>query len=130
MIPSKEKDWRGILGDLERHLQPYRPGPARHGDPEELIPWYRIQTILNPLDINAYATCAFFLADFAKEPEKAIAFLEEGIRNNPKSPELLEAVGRLYFEKWKRYDEAIPYLERAVAAGKEISERDKKQEKV
>ena len=129
MIPSKESDWRGMLGDLERNLQPYRPGPARHGDPEQLIPWYRIQTIINPLDINAYVTCAFFLADFSKKSDKALAFLEEGIKNNPDSPVLHEAAGRLYFEKWKNYDEAIPYLQRAIAVGKEISDRDKKQEK-
>jgi len=129
LIPSKDLDWRGILGNLERHLKPYRPGPAKHGDPQDLIPWYRIQTIINPLDINAYATCAFFLADFAKKPGKARSFLEEGIENNPGSPVLHEALGQLFFEKWKNYDEAIPYLEKAVAAGKEIQDRDKSQEK-
>lgn len=128
-IPSKDIDWRGILGDLERHLKPYRPGPARHGDPQDLIPWYRIQTIINPLDINAYVTCAFFLADFAKKPEKARGFLEEGIKNNPGSPVLHEALGQLFFEKWENYDKAISSLQKAIALGKEMPQRDRMQEK-
>lgn len=129
LIPSKEKDWRGLFGDLERHLQPYRPGPARHGDPQELIPWYRVQTLINPHDVNAYATCAFFLADFAQEPEKALAFLQKGVENNPNSPVLYQAIGQLYFDKWKNYDEAIPYFEKAIAVGKKIQDRDESQEK-
>ncbi|RJP69352.1 MAG: tetratricopeptide repeat protein [Candidatus Abyssobacteria bacterium SURF_17] len=129
LIPPKEKDWRGVFGELERNLQPYRPGPARHSDPQELIPWYRIQTMINPLDVNAYATCAFFLTDFAKEPEKALAFLEEGIEKNPHSPVLHQAIGQLYFDKWKRYDQAIPCFQKAIAAGKEIQVRDEAQEK-
>lgn len=129
IIPSKEEDWRGVFGDFERNLQPYRPGPARHGDPQELIPWYRVQTIINPSDVNAYVTCAFFMGDFAKKPKEALAFLEEGAKNNPHSPEIQEAIGRLYFEKWKDYDSAIPYLKDAVTLGKQISKRDEKQEK-
>jgi tetratricopeptide (TPR) repeat protein len=128
LIPPKEQDWRGVFGNLERSLQPYRPGPATHTDPQELIPWYRIQTIINPLDVNAYLTCAFFLADFAKKPENAKEFLIEGIENNPESPALHKALGQLYIEKWKKYDEAIPYLERAVALGKKEVDRDAKQE--
>ena len=128
LIPPKEQDWRGLLGDLERHLQPYRPGPATHTDPQELIPWYRIQTIINPLDVNAYQTCSFFLADFAKRPEDARDFLIEGIKNNPESPELHKALGQLYVEKWKQYVEAIPYLERAVSLGKKAADRNEKQE--
>lgn len=129
LIPSKEKDWRAIFGDLERNLQPYRPGSARHSDPQELIPWYRVQTLINPLDVNAYATCAFFLADFAREPERALAFLKEGAENNPNSPVLHGAVGQLYFEKWQDYDKAIPCLEKAIAVGTEMHERDCMDEK-
>lgn len=129
LIPPEEQDWRGIFGDLERNLQPYRPGKARHADPQELIPWYRIQIMINPFDVNAYATCAFFLTDFAKKPEKALGLLKTGIENNPESPVLHEALGQLYFEKWEKYDEAIPYLEKAISSGKNIQDRDKKQEK-
>lgn len=130
LIPPKEKDWRGIFGDLERNIQPYRPGPAQHGDAQELIPWYRIQTILNPLDVNAYVTCAFFLADFAKKPEEARAFLDEGVKNNPNSPEIHEAIGQLYFEKWHDCDTAVPFLEKAITLGKGIPNPDEKQETV
>jgi tetratricopeptide (TPR) repeat protein len=129
LIPPEEKDWRGIFGNLERNLKPYRPGPARHSDPQELIPWYRIQTLINPSDVNAYATCAFFLADFAKEPEQALAFLKEGLKNNPNSPVLHEAVGQLYFEKWNNYEEAIGYLRKAIAVGKQLRDREQMQDK-
>lgn len=129
LIPAKEEDWRAVFGDLERNIQPYRPGPARHSDPQELIPWYRVQTIINPHDVNAYATCAFFLGDFARRPERALDVLKSGIENNPDSPVLHQATGQLYFEKWNDYDSAIPYLQKAIVLGNDVEAPDEKQEK-
>jgi tetratricopeptide (TPR) repeat protein len=120
-----QRDWRGIF----QYFDFMKQERGQHGDPAELLPWYRAQTIINPLDVPAYVNGAFFLADFAKKPEEARDFLEEGIRRNPENPELLEAAGRLYFEKWKDYDSAIPYLEKAIATGKKIEKRTAEQEK-
>ncbi len=116
--------WRGIF----RKFEFFHPINGFHGDPLELLPWYRMQTKINPLDKQAYINGAFFLVDMAKKPDEALAFLEEGIKNNPRSPELHAAVGQFYYEKLKDYDEAVPYLQKAVTFGKEMQNRDDAEE--
>lgn len=41
-------------------------------------------------------------------------FLERGIRNNPERPELYEALGRLYREKYKDHEHAAEFFEKAA----------------
>ena len=120
------RDWRGIF----KHFEYLQPVKGYHGDPNELLPWYRTQTAVNPNDTAAYVNGAFFLADFNGKFDEALAFLHEGVVNNPESPEIHLAIGRLYFEKWEKYDEAIPYLEKAVAFGREIQNRNASEERV
>ena len=122
----KERDWRGVFKRFD-YIQPVK---GYHGDPSELLPWYRTQTAVNPNDTSAYVNGAFFLADFHDKFDEALAFLHEGVVNNPESPDVHFAIGRLYFEKWEKYDEAIPYLEKAVAYGREIQDRNPTQDRV
>ncbi len=122
---SEERDWRGIFKNFDF----IKPIKGYHGDPSQLLPWYRAQTAINPLDTGAYVNGAFFLADFNDKSEEALEFLLEGAKNNPNSPEVHGAIGRLYIEKWKKYDEAIPHLEKAVAAGFSMRDRTGTQER-
>lgn len=46
--------------------------------------------------------------------EIARDFLERGIRNNPQSPKLYEAMARLYREKYKEHARAAEYFEKAA----------------
>ena len=87
-----------------------------------------MQTRINPYDTAAYVNGAFFLGDLAKEPEEGLAFLLQGAVNNPESPEIHQAIGRLYYDKWKKYDEAIPHLEKAISLGKGMKYRDEAEE--
>jgi len=119
-IPPEERDWRGIF----KYFDYIRPVKGIHGDPRELLPWYRMQTKINPHDTAAYVNGAFFLGDLAKKPEEGLAFLIQGAENNPDSPEIHQAIGRLYYDKWKKYDEAIPHLEKAISFGKKMQDRD------
>ena len=123
---QEERDWRGVF----KRFEYIKPVKGYHGDPSELLPWYRTQTAVNPNDTSAYVNGAFFLADFHNKFDEALAFLHEGVVNNPESPEVHFAIGRLYFEKWEKYDEAIPYLEKAVAYGREIQNRNPTQDRV
>ena len=117
----KERDWRGLFKNFS-FVQPIK---GYHGSPSELLPWYRAQTIINPTDTDAYVNAAFFLADFEDKGEEAFSFLQEGAENNPDSVEIQAAIGRLYIEKWKRYNMAIPHLEKAVALAGNVKDRDK-----
>jgi len=119
LVPAKDRDWRGVLGDLDRHIEPWRPGPARHSDPKELIPWYQLLTDFNPHYIQAYTTGAFFMSDFAQEPGKARDFLEAGAEANPWSFEIQSALGKLYFDYFKEYRLAADALSRSVELVKE-----------
>lgn len=119
-VGRKSRDWRGIF----KRFDFIQSIPGYHGDPSELLPWYRAQTTINPLDTGAYVNGAFFLADFNQRPEDALDFLLEGAENNPTSPEIHGAIGRLYIDKWKKYDEAIPHLEKAVESARERGDCD------
>jgi tetratricopeptide (TPR) repeat protein len=128
LVPDAERDWRGILGNVNREVEPYRSGAARHSDPQELIPWYQLLTKFNPNYVQAYTVGALFMSDFAREPGKARDFLKAGAEANPWSFEIQSALGRLYFDYFKQYQEAADALQQAVElAGKEkqyLAERD------
>jgi hypothetical protein len=103
MILDKNRDWRGILGDVERHIGCYSEGHI-HDDPVELIPWYQLAVKLNPKLERLYTMGAFFLADFAQEPAEAREMLVAGLEANPDSFEVKAALGRLLFEYSDRLD--------------------------
>jgi len=119
LVPDQDRDWRSVLGDLDRQIEPWRPGAAEHSDPKELIPWYQLLTKFNPHYVQAYTTGAFFMSDFAREPTKALAFLELGAKPNPWSFEIQSALGKLHFDYFKQYDLAADALAKSVELAKE-----------
>jgi len=122
LVPDVERDWRGVLGNINRQIEPYKSGHARHSDPQELIPWYQLLTKFNPNYIQAYTVGALFMSDFAREPEKARDFLKAGAEANPWSFEIQAALGRLYFDYFKEYREAADALEKAIELAKKEKE--------
>jgi tetratricopeptide (TPR) repeat protein len=130
VIPRKESDFRGILGDIEREVKPYSPTHLEHTGFEEVIPWYRLLTYINPHHTRGYVVGSYVIATYAKAPEQALEFLKEGERNNPKSPEIQEALGRLYFYKLHRADEATPYFQKAISLLKSKSHLTEDEEDV
>jgi hypothetical protein len=97
MVLDKHRDWRGVLGDIERHVSTYSDGHG-HDDPVELIPWYQLAVKLNPRLERLYTLGAFYMADFAGAPADAHALLVAGIEANPESFEVKAALGRLLHE--------------------------------
>ncbi len=130
VIPPKERDFRGLLGDIERAVKPYSSTHIEHESLEELVPWYRLVTYINPNHTRGYVIGAYVIATHASSPEQALEFLKEGERNNPKSPEIHEALGRLYFFKLHRYDEAIPHFQKAISLLKSKSPLTEDEEEV
>jgi tetratricopeptide (TPR) repeat protein len=103
------------LGDIEREIRPYSATHVEHEGLEEVIPWYRLLTYINPQHTRGYVVGSYVIATHGDNPEKALEFLKEGERNNPQSPEIQEALGRLYFFKLHRYNEAIPHFQKAIS---------------
>lgn len=127
---NEEMDWRGPVGKLHRTVMPYQP-IHNHSDPVELIPWYQLTLRLNPNLERLYTLGAFFMADFAQEPEQARELLETGIRENPWTFEIRAALGRLLFDYHLRmgmesnaaYALAAQALDEAIVKGVEEKER-------
>ncbi len=123
-------DWRGPVGQLHRTIVPHMQ-IHRHSDPLELIPWYQLTIRMNPNLERLYTLGAFFIADFARAPEKALELLEAGVEANPWTFEIRAALGRLFFDYRQRldippdqaYERSAAILHEAIAHGKEEKRR-------
>lgn len=120
VVPRPEWDKRGIFGDLDRAIHPYEAvdGEVEHGDPEEMLPWYRLATYLNPRFVKAYVIGAFVIAAYGGDVDQAEQFLREGERLNPESLEIKEALGRLWLYRKKDPAKAKPLLQAAIQLGR------------
>lgn len=99
LIRPPDQDWRGFIGDIEREIKPWlNPKThAQHTRGAELLPWFRLMTLVNPHRIRGYRIGTFILmtSGDSDSTRQAREFLEEGIRNNPMSHELQFMVIRL-----------------------------------
>lgn len=89
---------------LEAFIRNFRITQHSHlenGEEKEIIPWLKLAIELNPQAIDTYVDTSFWLRSNLKRVEDAREVLREGIRNNPKSFELLFAMGQLYKEEDK-----------------------------
>lgn len=118
VVPSRARDWRGVFGDIEREVRPYQDMENhKHKNPKEALPLFRLMTWSNPHFIPGYTNGAAMIArEQAKLPD-AIAFLQEGERNNPRSIEIKVALGEMLTAKQQRYEEAFTYLKKALELG-------------
>jgi len=134
LIPEEARDWRGVLGKMNRNIEPWRPGHAQHSDPQELIPWYQVLVKFNPHYVQAYTNGAFFMSDFAGQPKMGRDFLIAGAKKNPWSFEIEAVLGRIYFDYFKDYEKAADALGKATQLAKEeqraLAKRDDKLDNV
>ncbi len=95
VIPTAGKDFRGIVGELERRVRPWDDPdrPHIHTSGIELLPWYRMMTISDPTNVRAYQIGAWWLK--GPKPEEALGFLKEGIANNPRAFQLPYLAGQI-----------------------------------
>ncbi len=120
VVPSKQSDWRGILGDLEREVQPYQDMSAHtHRDPKEALPLFRLMTWSNPNFIPGYTLGAMMIARDRSKVDDAIAFLKEGEANNPQALEIKTELGHFLTGRKRDFEAAVPYLREAIAIGKQ-----------
>lgn len=98
-IPRAENDFRGWIGDLYREVKPWRdPSQAHvHTDGRELLPWFRLMTLSDPHYVPGYLAGGFWLQK--QGDDLALAFIEEGMRNNPDAFQLYLSRGLLNMRK-------------------------------
>ncbi|GMV64768.1 MAG: hypothetical protein AMXMBFR75_05730 [Candidatus Hinthialibacteria bacterium] len=92
VIRTPEEDWRGFIGDLEREVKPWMDpkNHAEHSSSTEVLPWFRLMTLVNPHRIRGYRIGAFILmtSGVPDAVTQARDYISEGIRNNPENHEL------------------------------------------
>jgi hypothetical protein len=117
-VPAAHLDWRGPFGDLEREVKPFTDMRHHtHRDPKEALPLFRLMVISNPHFIPGYTCGAAMIAGQRGHYREAFDFLKEGERNNPESIEIQTQLGYMLTGKERKFDEALPYLQRALALG-------------
>lgn len=108
MEDHNEGDEHAFLGEsrdwIERFGRHFYPSEHTHLDHheegedtevQEILPWIRMTTALDPNQVTAYVTGAFWLRQSSNRVEEAEQFLREGWRANPESHEIIFELGRL-----------------------------------
>lgn len=115
-IPPAREDFRGMLGDLEREIKPYKDknGKMYEKDAQQTIPFYRLMTWADPHFVQGYTIGATFIADAGKYADKGLLFLHEGERNNPLSFEIQTELGHFYLVYKKDFPRAEHHFRRAL----------------
>lgn len=119
-IPEPERDPRWLWGDLERQIQPYFDVRHHfHRPVREVLPLYRLMTWVDPTFVPGYLVGAqMVLFDNKKNLPEAVAFLQEGARNNPRSIAIFTELGRYALLYQNSPDQAERYLQQAIENGK------------
>jgi hypothetical protein len=121
-IPTPETDFRGVFGDVERATQTWKDMRGHsHNDPHQALPLFRLMTWLDPYFTPGWTTGAGVLA-MDKRPEafqKAVDLLDEGLKFNPESIEILNQKGFTQIARQRKFLESVPTFKRAIATGRE-----------
>jgi tetratricopeptide (TPR) repeat protein len=95
------------------------------GKEREMLPWLRVSAELDPQRVETYTVASYWLRNLGKFQE-AERFLREGLRNNPKSYEILFELGRLYNENLQDPARARNVWELGVRCWEERESRKEK----
>ena len=115
LIPERERDYRGVVGMLHRQVKPWRD-PSRshlHTDGTELLPWFRIMTMNDPHYVTGYAVGGWWVS--LHDGDTALAFLDEGLRNNPEAFQIRLTRGLLLLRRARSGPDADPGLTEALS---------------
>lgn len=115
---------RFLAAAIFRRIDTYmHEGPVVHGGVGlagnlELVALYRLVTLLDPTNLNAYILAGTHLIQYMNVPDEGVAVLEEGISANATDPRAKELLGQiaLYFMNDRAdFARARTYLEKVLA---------------
>ena len=95
------KDW---IAKINRQVQVHEVVHLSKEKRKEMLPFFAMATALDPRNVEAVLTSAYWLdKEFGKTGD-ALKVLEKGLRDNPDSWEIENALGRFYFrrEEWAK----------------------------
>jgi hypothetical protein len=121
IIPRAEADFRGIMGDVERHISAWSPTQSfRPNDPRQTLPLFRLMTWFDPYFVEGWTTGAMVvgLGRKVEANQRAREFLREGLRHNPDCVDIPTMFAMLCITREKDLGLAEKYLEIAIKNGK------------
>lgn len=117
VIPPKERDFRGIFGDIERATSAFKEMKGHdHNEPQKALPLFRLMTWLDPRFIPGWTIGANVLGREKNGGfDRAVAHLQEGLASNPGNVEIMGDLGVLFAGSDKReFATALTYFEPIV----------------
>ncbi len=81
---------------------------------KEMMGLIKLITVLDPRFVEAYATGTYIYMDGYHDYTRAVAFLHEGLTNNPRSWELHNLAAVIYAGRLHKPKQALPYARQAV----------------
>jgi tetratricopeptide (TPR) repeat protein len=94
---GRPRDWVDAFG---RDFKVTKHTHLEHGREKEILPWLKLSAEMDPHLIDTYTVAAYWLATQLHKVPEAEQFLREGLRENPRSYEILFALGRLYYNQY------------------------------
>lgn len=94
---GKPRDWVDRFG---RNFKIIRHTHLQHGREREILPWLKLSAEMDPHLIDTYTVAAYWLANHLHKVAEAEQFLREGLRENPRSYEILFSLGRIYYQNY------------------------------
>jgi tetratricopeptide (TPR) repeat protein len=94
---GKPRNWVDAFG---RNFKITQHTHLEHGREREILPWLKLSAEMDPHLIDTYTVAAYWLANHLHKVPEAEQFLREGLRENPKSYQILFALGRIYYNNY------------------------------
>ncbi len=130
------RDWIDAFG---RHFIPNRHTHLDEGGPtddlstsenvREILPWLKLSAKLDPDNVQTYTVTAYWLRRMHQTNE-ADQVLREGLRNNPRSSEILFELVRLYQESYHDDARARGVWQLAARYWRGLDSRDQDENKL
>jgi len=93
----KPRNWVDAFG---RNFKITQHTHLEGGRELEILPWLKLSAEMDPHLIDTYTVAAYWLANHLHKVPEAEQFLRDGLRENPKSYEILFALGRIYYNNY------------------------------
>jgi tetratricopeptide (TPR) repeat protein len=117
---GEPRDW---IDRFSRHFRPSRHTHLEGDTVREMLPWMKLSAELDPQRVQTYVVTAYWLRRHLHKPAEAEEFLRDGLKANPRSPDLLLALGQIYLLDRKDYPHAKNLFLAAERCWHEVEDR-------
>lgn len=112
-------EFRSVIANVlwikvERYHHEYIRTNADWRADKEILPLIKVITDLDPHFVDAYLCGSWMLCMGLDRTDEGVAYLKEGIQNNPDNLSVFEILGTVYAHKLHQPRKALPYLRRAL----------------